>query len=139
MRRPILIGVAIVAVVVLVAASVAYASAVSRANRVAETGSNPLPARAHAAALVKRLQPWNGSADVRYAMLEGRLLYNAHQWDASDALLYTTFLRHQDNKPLRAELRVVNLAIMFRDAGKAHVQHGHEGPKGTLGPQDYVP
>ena len=73
---------------------------------------------------------------MTYAILEGRRLFATERWDEAQTLLYETYLRNIGNKPLRAELSVVNTAVILRDAGKAHKQHGHEGPIGELGPED---
>ena len=119
-----------------IAAIAAIGVFVSHETAVAADVSVPLEVRADAARRVMRLRPFSRPAEVTYAILEGRRLFAGGQWDESQALLYETYLRNIGNKPLRAELRTVNLAVQLRDAGKAHKQHGHEGPGGTLRPED---
>ena len=134
-RRRIQIALALVTLAVI-AAIAALGFIASREAGVAADASLPLSARAQAARRVMQLRPFSGSAEVTYAILEGRRLFEANKWDEAQALLYETYLRHIGNKPLRTELSVVSNAIILRDAGKAHKQHGHEGPGGTLRPED---
>lgn len=134
-RRRVQIALSLV-VLALIAAVGAVGLFASREAAVAYDGSLPLSTRARAAAHLKQLRPFSGSAEVTYAILEGRRLFAAGKWDQSQQLMYETYLRHIGNKPLRAEISVVSKAIMLRDAGKAHKQHGHEGPMGELGPED---
>ncbi len=103
----------------------------------AANASLPLSQRAAAARRVAQLRPWSGEADVAYALLESeRLMQDPANWDAAEKLLYEAYLRNIGNRPLRARLTEIHKDIMLRDAGKAHKQHGHEGPKGELGPED---
>lgn len=56
--------------------------------------------------------------------------------------LYDTYVRHlpykdqPDMLELRAVLRKANITVEGKEAGRAHRQHGHEGPGGTLRPED---
>ncbi len=135
-RRRIQIALALVTMA-LIAAVAAVGMFVAQETAIATNGRLPLATRAYAARRVMRLRPLSGSAEVTYAILEGRRLFrNEATWDQAQSLLYETYLRHIGNKPLRAELSVVSKAIILRDAGKAHKQHGHEGPGGTLRPED---
>jgi hypothetical protein len=135
-RRRLQIALAVLTLA-LVAAVAAVGLFVAQETAIATNGRLPLAARAHAAKRVKLLRPFSGSADVTYAILEGRLLFQKDAtWDQAQKLLYDTYLRHIGDNPLRAELSIVNQAITLRDAGKAHKQHGHEGPGGTLRPED---
>jgi hypothetical protein len=70
------------------------------------------------------------------AMLEGKRLLDAGRLDEAKVVLKDAYLADRGNRPLRELLREVNLAIGDRDAAKAHLQHGHEGPGGTLRPED---
>jgi hypothetical protein len=120
----------------LIAAVAAVGLFVSQETAIATNPALPLAARVDAARRMMRMRPFSDSAEVRYAILRGRQLFVAEKWDEAQALLYETYLRNIGDKPLRAELRRVNLAVEFRDAAKAHRQHGHEGPGGTLRPED---
>jgi hypothetical protein len=134
-RRSVQIALALVTLAAIAAVS-AVGYLVSQEAAIAADGSLPLSARTQAARRVMHFQQFSGSAEVTYAILEGRRLFAAKEWDEAQKLLYETYLRHIGNKPLRAELSVVSKAIILRDAGKAHKQHGHEGPGGTLRPED---
>jgi hypothetical protein len=135
-RRRMQIALALVTLALIAAVS-AIGLFASQETAIAANAALPLAARARAAKRVTQLRPFSGSAEVTYAILEGRRLFqNEATWDEAQTLLYETYLRHIGNKPLRAELSVVSKAIILRDAGKAHKQHGHEGPGGTLRPED---
>ncbi len=135
-RRRVQVALALVTLALIAAVS-AIGLFVAQEAAIAANGALPLASRAGAAKRVMRLRPFSSSAEITYAILEGRRLFQTEAtWDEAQALLYETYLRHIGNQPLRAELSVVNQAVMLRDAGKAHKQHGHEGPGGTLRPED---
>lgn len=132
-------GLLVFVAALLVVAVLSWTTTFTQANQTANDSKQPLAARLTAAKLARSLAPWDAAADVRYAMLRGGELFNSGQWDAARDLLYTTYLRHIGNDPLLAQLTKVEVAIDFRDAGKAHVQHGRETTTGALRPQDVIP
>lgn len=85
-------------------------------------------------------------AEIRLAITYGRaaLEYDvtadeARQIQARLYDTYTRYLAHRqepDMIELRAVLRKANLTVEGKEAGRAHRQHGHEGPGGTLRPED---
>lgn len=95
-----------------------------------------LSERVDAASTLRTLRPFDRAADVAYAMLRADQLVAREQWAAAQDILYRTYLDNIGNKPLRAKLREVNLMVIFISGSKAHRQHGHEGPGGTLRPED---
>ena len=74
---------------------------------VAIDGRLPLSARIAAARGAMRLRPFSGSAEVTYAILEGRRLFAEDAtWDEAQELLYTTYLRaHRQQAATRRALR----------------------------------
>lgn len=132
-REQVALGVLSLALAAVLAAAGLFVNA---ETSIATDRTLPLGARVSAADRMMRLRPFSTSTEVRYAILRGRQLFVAGQWAQAQTLLYETYLRNIGNQPLRRELSTVNLAIQARDAGKAHRQHGHEGPGGTLQPGD---
>ena len=110
---------------------------VAERNRaMAANASIPLAARTLAAAELASLRPWDASAKSEEAMLRADRLIAADKLREAQEVLYRAYLADLGNKPLRAKLREVNLKVIAIDSGKAHRQHGHEGPGGTLRPED---
>jgi hypothetical protein len=103
----------------------------------------PLGERASAAQFAARLEPWDGRLATRAvvmakwqhgsvlllqsaylpAMLE---LADAYRLDVGDSELLALFQKAQQGLSVDSNF-------------KAHIQHGHEGPGGTLRPQDLLP
>jgi hypothetical protein len=76
-----------------------------------------------------------GRADLSYDV-------TAAQARAIQSRLYDTYIRYlpyrddPDMRELRTLLGQANHTVEAKEAGRAHRQHGHEGPGGTLGPGD---
>lgn len=96
----------------------------------------PLASRLELARGAARLEPWRTEASSQAALLEGTILYEQGNLDGAKAVLGDARLKDLSNESLEALLRTVNLEIIVRDSRKAHQQHGHEGPGGTLAPED---
>lgn len=85
-------------------------------------------------------------AIIAAALTQGRadLGYNvtAAQARAIQSRLYETYIRYlpyrtePDMRALRTLLSEANRTVEAKEAGRAHRQHGHEGPGGTLRPED---
>jgi hypothetical protein len=84
----------------------------------------------------RRLEPWRPAARSQAALLEGTILVQQNDLDAAKRVLKAAYLQDRGNVELRALLADVNRQIEVRDARKAHQQHGHEGPGGSLAPED---
>jgi hypothetical protein len=97
-----------------------------------------LAARAQQAERAARLEPFRTDLHSWSAELHGELLLRNGKLEEARSLLIAAYARDRSNTELRAVLRKVNLARIVRDSRKAHQQHGHEGPGGTLRPQDLV-
>jgi hypothetical protein len=96
---------------------------ISEEAAIAYNGSLPIAPRARAARRVLRLRPLSASAEITYAILEGRRLFVAGQWDAAHELMNDVYQHHTGSGPLRAELRKVDIAIERRAA-----RPGEAGP-----------
>lgn len=96
----------------------------------------PLADRLQYARGAARIEPWRMEAASQAALIEGTILYERGDLDAAKRVLGEARLKDLSDKPLESLLRTVNLEIIARDSRKAHQQHGHEGPGGTLRPED---
>ena len=99
-------------------------------------GSLPLSTRLSATRQAIRLEPWRRDAASEAALLEATMLRHDGDLDGAKRVLKAAYLRDRDNTELRRVLSEVNREIETRDARKAHQQHGHEGPGGSLAPED---
>jgi hypothetical protein len=132
-------GVAIAAALaVLLAALALHFTAVAAAQRAQEPG--PLARQAESARLAARLEPWN-TEYARSARILGLWELGKQQLDAGDYNAAVDSLR----VAYRNDIGNMALLALFRQAQatqalatnrKAHLQHGHEGPGGTLRPED---
>jgi hypothetical protein len=135
-------GIALIVVLLAAAAAGWHLYATSAYDR-SFTASLPLAQRAAAAALARRLEPWNGRFATRDDVMRGWLLGSqlmaqrkylaavdtlaaAYRQDVGDRELLALFVKAQD--------------LLTVDTNwKAHVQHAREGPGGSLRPQDVIP
>jgi len=127
-----------VVVVVLFTAGVVHLMATSSLQRSRNTVL-PSATRVTLARQAARLEPWRVDASSQLALLEGATLYEKGDLAEAKRVLGEARLQDLSNKDLEALLRKVNRDIIVRDSRKAHQQHGHEGPGGTLAPEDVEP
>ena len=124
-----------VVVVVLFTVGVVHLMATSSLQRSRNTVL-PSATRVTLARQAARLEPWRVDASSQLALLEGATLYEKGDLAEAKRVLGEARLQDLSNKDLEALLRKVNRDIIVRDSRKAHQQHGHEGPGGTLAPED---
>jgi hypothetical protein len=124
-----------VVVVVLFTVGVVHLMATSSLQRSRNTVL-PRATRVALARQAARLEPWRVGASSQLALLEGATLYERGDLDEAKRVLGEARLKDLTNKDLESLLRKVNRDIIVRDSRKAHQQHGHEGPGGTLAPED---
>ena len=124
-----------VVVVVLFTVGVVHLMATSSLQRSRNTVL-PSATRVTLARQAARLEPWRVDASSQLALLEGATLYEKGDLAEAKRVLGEARLQDLSNKDLESLLRKVNRDIIVRDSRKAHQQHGHEGPGGTLAPED---
>ena len=95
-----------------------------------------LPERLAAARAALRLEPWRRDIVGETAFIEGTLLLDQGDLDEAKRVLGAALGRDSSDRRLRPLLTAVNREILIRDARKAHQQHGHEGPGGSLRSED---
>jgi len=131
--------VAAVVLVALIAVGALRVSAVHAYGR-SLNASLPLAQRAAAADLAARLDPLDRSfATHRFVFdswLRGRQLLDAGDYNGAVAILGPACLLDESNTQLIALYKRASLVQSLESIRKAHLQHGHEGPGGTLRPQD---
>jgi len=138
-RRRTLLALAVVAVVAVIvalalgwAAQGAYHSSFDRAL--------PVEYRAAAASRAHALAPWNAAYEQRSRMLAvwvlGEQQLARGDYEAAVATLDTAYRLDVGDPELLALDHQAQDAQALATNRKAHLQHGHEGPGGTLRPQD---
>jgi len=123
------------AVITAVALLTAYHGVAHAAFRAA-LGDRPLETRIASAQRAFTLEPWNSSFEIRLVRVKAERLFLAKDYDAAHSLMQPIVAAGDADAEFIAFYRAVNAEWIPWSAGKAHQQHGHEGPGGTLRPED---
>lgn len=102
----------------------------------ASFGDASLETRLANAERAVQLEPWNHSFEVRRIRLEAEQLFVADEWDAAHKLMEPVIADRAGDAEFIEFYHTVNARWVPWSSGKAHQQHGHEGPGGTLRPED---
>lgn len=102
----------------------------------ASHGRAPLERRAELAARASRLEPWSHTFRVRMLWLEGEDQLAKGDYNGAVETLTTAYRMDVGNTDLLAVFKRAQRVQALETVKKAHLQHGHEGPGGTLRPQD---
>ena len=126
------------ALAVLLVALALHVTAVAASRRAQEPGG--LARRAGAARLAAKLEPWN-TEFARRARVLGLWELGQRQLDAGDYngavdTLGVAYAHDVGNAALLELFKRAQATQALASNRKAHLQHGHEGPGGTLRPQD---
>jgi len=96
--------------------------------------------RASYARTAARIEPFRTAyvvhADHLRGWAEGARLLDAGDYNRAVAVLNETLRRGPDDPELVALYRKATRIQALETNKKAHLQHGHEGPGGTLRPED---
>jgi tetratricopeptide (TPR) repeat protein len=99
-----------------------------------------LTARADSARIAAVLEPWNGefarSARVLRLWATGQRLLDAGDYNGAVDTLREAYSSDIGNAELLALFKRAQATQALETNKKAHLQHGHEGPGGTLQPGD---
>lgn len=131
-RRAIACSLALIAAITLIAAYHGFAHTAYRSS----FASQPFAARIDSASRAIALEPWNRTFEVRRMRLEAERLFLAEEYDAAHALMQPVIAAREGDAEFVEYYHVVNAEWGAASARKAHQQHGHEGPGGTLRPED---
>jgi len=127
-------------VVVLLAAVLAWHAVAHASFERAGSSSRPLAQRASAATRAHAMEPWNEAYDRRSRLLGAWLLGEQQlargDYEAAVQTLDTAYRLDVGNTQLLALDHKAQDEQALASNRKAHLQHGHEGPGGTLQPQD---
>ena len=133
-------AIAVVVALLLVAAALAWHARANSAYWASITLGVPLETRYADAYTATALEPWNSRyADrSRYVMawLRADTLLSAGAYNEAVALLSATIGRTLAEPDLLALYHEAQAAQAVDTNRKAHLQHAHEGPGGTLRPGD---
>jgi len=125
--------VALSCVILIVHATAAYAHRMS-------IGEGPVATRATYARVAARIEPFNAryaaDADHLLGWARGARLLESGDYNRAVAVLNETLRTGPDEPGLVALYKRATRIQAVETNKKAHLQHGHEGPGGTLRPED---
>jgi hypothetical protein len=120
----------------VLAATMLHVTATAAARSAQEPGI--LTARAESAQLAAKIEPWNPGfvrrAHVLQLWVSGQRLLDAY--NGAYEALREAYAEDVGNAELLALFRRAQAVQALATNRKAHLQHGHEGPGGTLRPED---
>jgi hypothetical protein len=103
-------------------------------------GSGTLAARTVWARRAAAIEPWNPEFARRARVLRqwerGRLLLDVGDYNGAVDALREAYADDVGNTELLALFKQAQDTQALETNRKAHLQHGHEGPGGTLAPED---
>ena len=82
------------------------------------------------------MEPHNDRFELRSILLRAEVLFEQKEWDAAHSLMQPVITQRRGDAEFVAYYRLVTARWADWSAAKAHLQHGHEGPGGTLRPED---
>jgi hypothetical protein len=131
---------AIAPVAIVLAVAVALAAAWAGAAEIAyreNFSAGSAPARREACArAAQRIDPWSQRYRARVTWLAGDAALAAGDYNKAVVLLGEAYREDVGNRALLADFRRAQELQALETNRKAHLQHGHEGPGGTLAPGD---
>ena len=123
---------------ILLAATALHVTAAAAARRAQEPGI--LTSRAESAQLAAAIEPWNPKFVRRARILKfwvsGQELLDAGDYNGAYEALREAYAEDVGNAELLALFKRAQATQALATNRKAHLQHGHEGPGGTLRPED---
>lgn len=128
-----LVAVVLAAVVVL---AVAWFGAAEIAYRASFSARSDLARREACARAAQRIDPWSRRYHARVTWLAGDAALAAGDYNRAVVLLGEAYRDQVGNRALLADFRRAQDLQALETNRKAHLQHGHEGPGGTLAPGD---
>jgi hypothetical protein len=137
-RRVLAVAVVLAASAILGVVVVLHLTASAAASRAERSGS--LAERLEAARLAATIEPWNPAFKRRARVLDswerGRQLLDVGEYNGSVDALREAYADDVGNNELLALFKQAQATQALETNRKAHLQHGHEGPGGTLRPED---
>jgi len=128
----------LVAALAIAVAGAVHMTAASASRRAQKPGD--LASRVAAARLAATLEPWNAERVERSRVMQqwerGKRLLDAGDYNRAVDELSEAYARDVGNAELLALFRRAQDVQALETNRKAHLQHGHEGPGGTLRPED---
>jgi hypothetical protein len=128
--------VTVIAVLIIAAALHVVASSAARRS----TAPGTLAEKTAAAQSAARIEPWNtvyvNRARVMSRWMQGEELLAAGDYNAAVDTLRQAYVDDVGNDELLALFKRAQATQALQTNKKAHLQHGHEGPGGTLRPED---
>lgn len=139
-KLALVVAVAAASVLVVAVGAVGYHAVATSAYRASFLRTRALFERAENAATASRMEPWNARFAVRSQVmsdwLRGLRLLDAGDYNAAVDVLAAAYRHDVGDEDLLALFQGAQETQSLETVRKAHLQHGHEGPGGTLRPQD---
>jgi hypothetical protein len=95
-----------------------------------------LDVRISAAAAAKSIEPWNPAMRAGYGYLVSQRLFAQGRHSLAVDVMAAAYKDAVGDPELLAYFKRIQDALTLETNRKAHLQHGHEGPGGTLRPSD---
>lgn len=130
---PAAVAVALAAAIVL---AVAWTGTGEIAYQQSFSARSNLAKREACARAAQRIDPWSRRYRVRVKWLAGDAALAAGDYNEAVVLLGEAYRDHVGDRALLADFRRAQELQALETNRKAHLQHGHEGPGGTLAPGD---
>lgn len=116
--------------------AVVWAGSAQLAYRASFSAGRALDKREECARMAARIDPWSRRYRVRSRWLAGDRAIETGDYLRAVVLLGEAYRDDVGNNELLADFRRAQDALSLETNRKAHLQHGHEGPGGTLAPGD---
>ena len=137
-RNRLVVVAVLVAVIAIAVATAVHVAAVTAYRRAQEPGD--LARRVAAARQAAVLEPWNAQFVRRSRLMQqwarGKRMLDAGDYNGAVEELGDAYARDLGNLELLAQYKLAQETQALETNRKAHLQHGHEGPGGTLRPED---
>jgi hypothetical protein len=98
--------------------------------------SRPIDARVAAGAAARSMEPWNPTARAAYGYARSQQLYARGRLTQAVDVMAAAYRDDVNDTEMLAYFKRIQAALTLATNRKAHLQHGHEGPGGTLRPSD---
>jgi len=137
-RRATLVAVILGVTLLVVVGAFAWHSVASQAYSASFSVNRSLDQRSSSAKIARWLEPWNGRFVTRSKVMDGWLrgqqLLDSGDYNGAIVVLDAAYRLDIGDSGLLAFYHHAQDVQALQTNRKAHLQHGHEGPGGTLTP-----
>ena len=102
----------------------------------ARTAELPLEKRLAAATTARAMEPWNATDRATWGYVRSQQLFAQGRHALAVDVMAAAYKEAVGDAEMLAWFTRIQDALKLETNRKAHLQHGHEGPGGTLRPSD---